>query len=66
VPAPRGQAEPEFRPDEYFELLLRIRHDQPRRYSREVSAGIQRRVELYEERKAAASTSSPTRKAKAA
>jgi len=56
VGAPRGQAEPEFRPDEYFEVLLRIRSDQPRRYAREVSAGIQKRVQLYEERKARAAS----------
>lgn len=51
---PRRQAEPEFRPDEFCETLLRIKRDQPRRYAREVSAGQQRRVELYEEHKAQA------------
>jgi ABC-type multidrug transport system ATPase subunit len=54
VSAPKRQAEPEFRPDEYLETLLRIKRDQPRRYVREVSLGQQRRVELYEERKAQA------------
>lgn len=61
----RGQADPEFRPDEYMELLLRIRQDQPRRYVREVSAGQRRRVELYEERRAAAA-SNTSRRARAA
>ena len=58
---PRGQAEPEFRPDEFLETLLRIRRDQPRRYAREVSSGQQRRVELYEERKARAGGSHVSR-----
>lgn len=62
--SPHGQAESEFRPDENFEVLLRIRRDQLRRYAREVSAGIQRRVQLYEERRAAALTTA--RRAKAA
>ncbi len=62
----QAQAEPEFRPDEYFEILLRIRSDQPRRYAREISAGIQRRVQLYEERKAQAAEAGPAPRAKAA
>jgi hypothetical protein len=63
---PRGQADPDFRPDEYLETLLRIRRDQPRRYAREVSAGQRRRVELYEERKMRAAAAAPARRAKAA
>lgn len=63
--AQHGQAEPEFRPDEYFEVLLRIRRDQPRRYAREVSAGVNRRLELYEQRKAQ-DAAAPARRAKAA
>jgi hypothetical protein len=63
VPASQGQAEPEFRPDEYFEILLRIRRDQPRRYAREVSAGQRRRAELYEERKARAAAQAVKAKA---
>jgi hypothetical protein len=56
----KAAAAAEFRPNEFFETLLRIKRDQPRRYEREVSAGMQRRVESYEcrmsarERKAAA------------
>jgi ABC-type lipoprotein export system ATPase subunit len=61
VSAPQRQAESKFRPDEFLETLLRIKRDQPRRYVREVSAGQQRRVDLYEERKAQAAV-----KAKAA
>lgn len=40
-----------FTRNEFFETLLRIRRDEPRRFEREVSAGTRRRVELYEERK---------------
>lgn len=60
---PRRRAEPEFRPDEFLETLLRIKRDQPRRYAREVSPGLKRRVELYEERKVKAAE---TLKARAA
>jgi hypothetical protein len=67
VSANQRQAEPEFPPNEFYETLLRIKRDQPRRYSSNVSAGTQRRVELYEERKAhAAAHGSSTRKARAA
>jgi hypothetical protein len=51
---PGRQSEPEFRPNEFFDTLLRIKRDQPRRYAREVSAGTRRRLELYEEEKARA------------
>lgn len=61
--ATRATAEPEFRRSEFYETLLRIRRDQPRRYAREVSAGMQRRVELYEERKERASSLEKTRAA---
>lgn len=64
--ATERQAEPAFRADEFLETLLRIKRDQPRRYAREVGAGQQRRVELYEERKARASSSGAAGKAKAA
>lgn len=47
------KAEP-FKPDEWLETLLRIRDDQPRRYAREVSAGLKVTVERYAERKAQA------------
>ncbi len=40
-----------FERSEFFETLLRIQRDEPRRYEREVSAGTRRRVELYEDRK---------------
>jgi|GEM_PF-6553750 len=43
---------PEFRRNELYETLLRIKHDQPRRYRREVSEGMQRRVEGYEHERA--------------
>lgn len=49
--AARATAAPEFRPNEYFETLLRIWRDQPRRYKSEVSLGLQKRVELYERAK---------------
>lgn len=44
----------EFQRSEFYEILLRIKRDEPRRYAREVGAGQRRRVELYEERKASA------------
>jgi hypothetical protein len=47
VSATKRQAEPEFRPNELYETLLRIKRDQPRRYSSNVSIGTQRRVEDY-------------------
>jgi hypothetical protein len=43
-------AEP-FRADERLEALLRCRDEQPRRYTRELSEGTRRQVELYTERK---------------
>lgn len=43
-----------FKPDEWLETLLRIRDTQPRRYAREVSAGLKVTVERYAERKAQA------------
>jgi hypothetical protein len=41
-----------FKPDEWLETLLRVRETQPRRYAREVSAGLQVTVEKYAQRKA--------------
>lgn len=47
--AAQQQPEPEFRiPSELFEALIRLKHDQPRRYQSNVSVGMQRRVEIYE------------------
>ena len=43
-----------FKPDEWLETLLRIRDTQPRRYAREVSAGLQVTVEQYAQRRAQA------------
>ena len=43
-----------FKPDEWLETLLRIRETQPRRYAREVSAGLQVTVERYAQRRAQA------------
>ena len=37
-----------FTRNEWLETLIRIRDEQPRRYSREVSAGTRARVEAYE------------------
>jgi hypothetical protein len=51
----KGDAREAIAPNEYFETLLRIRRDQPRRFEREVSAGTQRRVQLYQETKARSS-----------
>lgn len=52
--ATKRQADPAFRPDEFLETLLRIKRDQPRRYAREMSPGMQVRVERYaQERKRA-------------
>lgn len=36
-----------FTVDEWLEVLLRCRDEQPRRYSREVSAGLKVTVERY-------------------
>jgi hypothetical protein len=41
----------EFQRSEFYEILLDIMRDEPRRYAKEVSAGQRRRVQLYEERK---------------
>lgn len=41
----------QFKPDEWLETLLRVRDTQPRRYAREVSAGLKMTVERYAERK---------------
>lgn len=49
VSATKRQLEPAFRGrSEFFEVLLRIKRDQPRRYHINVSTGMQRRVEIYE------------------
>jgi hypothetical protein len=48
----RQQPEPEFQvPSEFYEVLLRIKRDQRLRYAREVSIGLQVRVERYAEAK---------------
>lgn len=39
--------------NEWLETLARIKHDQPRRYAKEVSAGLKVTVSKYEELKAA-------------
>ncbi len=51
--AARQQAEPQFQRDEFLETLLRIRDTQKRRYAREVSPGLQVRVEHYAQLKRA-------------
>jgi hypothetical protein len=51
VSATQQQAEPKFQRNEFYETLVRMKRDQPRRYRRNVSAGMQRCVEIYEERK---------------
>lgn len=43
---------PSFTRNEWLETLSRIKHDQPRRYAREVSAGTQVTVARYEEMRA--------------
>jgi hypothetical protein len=49
VSATKPQPEPEFRGrSEFFEVLLRIRDTQGRRYAREVPPGLKRRVSIYE------------------
>jgi hypothetical protein len=40
--------------NEWLEALLRCRDEQPRRFAREVSLGLQTKVRLYAERKARA------------
>lgn len=55
VSATQQQAEPESRRNEFYETLLRIKRDQPRRYQLNVGAGTRRRVEIYAERKMLAS-----------
>jgi hypothetical protein len=40
-----------FAVDEWLEALLRCRNEQPKRYSREVSAGLKVTVERYAARK---------------
>lgn len=42
-----------FAVNEWLEALIRCRDEQPRRYAREVSAGLQVTVERYAELKAA-------------
>lgn len=49
--APRRQAEPAFRHNEFLDTLSRIKRDQPRRYAREVAPGTQVQVSFYEKRK---------------
>ena len=38
--------------DEFLETLLRVRRDEPRRFEREVSAGMKKAVERYAAAKA--------------
>lgn len=40
-----------FELNEFYETLLRIKRDQPRRYARNIGAGTQRCVCLYAEQK---------------
>jgi hypothetical protein len=42
-----------FTRNEWLETLLRVKYDQPKRYAREVSAGLQVTVERYEQLRAA-------------
>jgi hypothetical protein len=42
-----------FKVDEWLEALLRCRDEQPRRYAREVSPGLQVKVERYAAQKRA-------------
>jgi hypothetical protein len=53
VSTTRLHTEPEFRPNEFYEMLLRIKSDQPRRYAREVSPGLQVIVGRYSDLKRA-------------
>jgi ABC-type arginine transport system ATPase subunit len=49
VRATKQQLDSAFRGrSEFFEVLLRIKRDQPQRYQLNISAGTQRRVEIYE------------------
>lgn len=43
----------DFAVDEWLEALLRCREEQPRRYAREVSPGLQVKVERYAAQKRA-------------
>ncbi len=47
-------SQPGFELNEFYETLLRMKRDQPRRYARSISAGTQRCVCLYAEQKALA------------
>ncbi len=47
----RKIAEPVFQRNEFYETLLRMKRDQPRRYRRNISAGTQRCVEIYEQQR---------------
>jgi hypothetical protein len=51
VSATQQKAEPRFQRNEFYETLLRMRRDQPRRYKHSISAGMQRCVEIYEEQR---------------
>jgi hypothetical protein len=55
--AVQQKAEPEFQRNEWLEVLLRIRESQPRRYAREISFGLQVRVERYAEARKGATES---------
>jgi hypothetical protein len=48
-------AEPKFQRNEFYETLLRMKRDQPRRYDLNVSSGMQVCVQLYERAKMQAS-----------
>jgi hypothetical protein len=54
APQPNTSRKPAagFVRNEFYEILSRIKADQPRRYAREVSAGTQVAVSRYEERRA--------------
>jgi hypothetical protein len=50
---------PDFKPNEFYEVLLRMRREQPRRYKSSISLGTQRCVEIYEELKRRANAELP-------
>lgn len=61
--ATQRHAETNFQWNELYETLSRLRRDEPRRYQNNVSAGMQRRVEDYERRKASATVKIMTARA---
>jgi hypothetical protein len=51
---PQPKAQSDWRPNEWYETLLRLKADQPRRYQCSISTGTQRCVDIYAEQKALA------------